>query len=395
MHLLAFDPFHGAAGDMICGALLSLGADKEQVMRAMSSVVKTPDIEIVSRCGIAAIKVHTRAGPAHRTLEEVLDIVRSAQAPPIVIEQAERIFTRIARAEEAVHGTHHVHFHEVGADDAIADVIGSCMAIHLLAPDEIISLPVAVGTGMLTCAHGTFPVPAPATAEILSSGRLLVMSGEHTGEQLTPTGAAILSEFCGEGTPYLPVGTILKTGYGAGSRDDPRSPNVLRAFFLECQGLSEDIVDILETNVDDISGECIGTVLARVMEEGARDACAVPILMKKGRPGHLIRVISPPERSGVLAEILARELGTLGIRVTPAVHRFIAEREIQEVPVLIRGKEARFPVKFGYIGDTCYLIKPEYGFAEEYAKTHNIPVRDILHMVTEAGKKTIRGGDTR
>ncbi|MCA1915342.1 nickel pincer cofactor biosynthesis protein LarC, partial [Methanospirillum hungatei] len=308
MRLLAFDPFHGAAGDMICGALLSLGADKEQVMRAMGSVVQTPDSEIVNRCGIAAVKVHTHAGPAHRTLEEVLAIVRKAEAPPAVITQAELIFTRIARAEEAVHGTHHVHFHEVGADDAIADVIGSCMAVHLLAPEKIISLPVAVGTGMLTCAHGTFPVPAPATAEILSSGRLLVMSGEHTGEQLTPTGAAILSEFCGEGVPYLPVGAILKTGYGAGSRDDPRSPNVLRAYLMECQGLSEDRVDILETNVDDITGECIGTLLSRVMKEGARDACAVPVLMKKGRPGHLIRVISPPERSGVLAEILARDL---------------------------------------------------------------------------------------
>lgn len=394
MRLLAFDPFHGAAGDMICGALLSLGADKEQVMRAMSSVVQTPDSEIVNRCGIAAVKVHTRAGPAHRTLEEVLDIVRKAHAPPAVIAQAEHIFIRIAKAEEAVHGTHHVHFHEVGADDAIADVIGSCMAVHLLAPEKIISLPVAVGTGMLTCAHGTFPVPAPATAEILSSGRLLVMSGEHTGEQLTPTGAAILSEFCGEGTPYLPVGIILKTGYGAGSRDDPRSPNVLRAYVMECQGLSEDRVDILETNVDDITGECIGTVLSLVMKEGARDACAVPVLMKKGRPGHLIRVISPAERSGALAEILARELGTLGIRVTPAVHRFIAEREIQEVPVQIHGEEVRFPVKFGYIGDTCYLVKPEYGVAEEYAKTHTIPVRDVLHIVTEAGKKFIRSGES-
>lgn len=391
MRLLVFDPFHGAAGDMICGALLGLGADKELVIRAMSSVVHAPDIETVTRCGIAAIKVHTHASPVHRTLEEVVEIVQKADAPPTVIAQAKKIFARIARAEETIHGTHHVHFHEVGADDAIADVIGSCMAVHLLSPDRIISLPVALGTGMFTCAHGTFPVPAPATLEILSSGRLLTMSGEHAGEQLTPTGAAILSEIS-EGVFGLPVGTILKTGYGAGSRDDPKSPNVLRAFLMEYKGMSGDIVDILETNVDDITGECIGTALSRVMKEGARDACAVPVLMKKGRPGHLIRVISPPDRSGVLAEILALELGTLGIRVTQAVHRFVAERKIQDVPVQINGKEILFPVKFGYIGDSCYLVKPEYGFAEEYAKKHNIPVREIIHLVTEEGMKIIRTG---
>ncbi|HPP77604.1 MAG TPA: nickel pincer cofactor biosynthesis protein LarC [Methanospirillum sp.] len=387
MRLLAFDPFHGAAGDMICGALLGLGADKEQVMRAMSSVVERPHIETVTRCGIAALKVHTRAGPAHRTLHEVLAIVQRADAPSPVISQAERIFRRIAAAEEAVHGTFHVHFHEVGADDAIADVIGACMAVYLLSPDIIVSLPVAVGRGMLTCAHGTFPVPAPATAEILSSGHLVVMAGDYTGEQLTPTGAAILTEICRKGMNNLPTGTILKTGYGAGTRDDPTSPNVLRAFLMEYQGMSEDLVDVLETNVDDMTGECIGTVLTRVMEEGARDACAIPILMKKGRPGHLIRVIAPPARSASLAEILARELGTLGIRVTPAVHRFIARREIQHIPVCIHGEEIVFPVKFGYIGDACYLVKPEYAFAEEYARQRNIPVRDVLHEVTKAGKR--------
>ena len=204
MRLLVFDPFHGAAGDMICGALLGLGADKEQVIRVMGSVVHKPGIETVNRCGIAAIKVHTHASSAHRTLGEVLAIVHKADAPPAVIAQAERIFNRIAKAEEVVHGTHHIHFHEVGADDAIADVIGSCMAVHLLSPGRILSLPIALGTGMMTCAHGTYPVPAPATAELLSSGRLLAMSGEHAGEQLTPTGAAILSAIS-EGIPSLPA----------------------------------------------------------------------------------------------------------------------------------------------------------------------------------------------
>jgi len=393
MRLLAFDPFHGAAGDMIIGALLSLGAPKEAVMKAMASVVTNPVIEEVTRCGITALKIHTHAGPAHRTLHEVCNIIHRAAAPHVVIEQAERIFLRIAQAEETIHGTDHLHFHEVGADDAIADVIGSCMAAFLLAPHRIICLPVALGSGMLTCAHGTLPVPAPATAEILASSSLIVFSGDYTGEQLTPTGAAILAELCDQAVETLPLGTILKTGYGAGTRDDPHTPNVLRALLIDCQGLHEDMVDILETNVDDTTGECIGTVLGKVMQAGARDACAVPVLMKKGRPGHLIRVITPPDRSGVVAEMLARELGSLGIRVMPAVHRFIADRTIRHIPVQIQGDEIIFPVKFGYIGEECYLVKPEYSIAEECARKYQIPVREILHQVTAAAYKYLHAGE--
>ena len=392
MRLLAFDPFHGAAGDMICGALLALGIPADPVIHAMSSVCTTPKIETVNRCGISAVYVKTMAGPARRTLSEVVEIVRSADAPPVVISRAERIFSRIATAEESVHGNPHVHFHEVGADDAIADVIGSCMALHLLSPDRIISLPVAMGTGTITCSHGIFPVPAPATAAIVNQTDLLVISGQHSGEQLTPTGAAILSEFCDEGVGVLPAGKIIKTGYGAGSRDDPHSPNALRVFLMENNGLQGDVIDILETNVDDISGEILGAALTGFIDAGARDAAAVPILMKKGRPGYLVRVISPPDRSVMLAEMMAGELGTLGVRVSPAVHRFIADRIIHEIPVTINLETTMFPVKFGYIGDTCYLVKPEFTFAESYAKEHQIPVREVLHHVEEAGRRYLFPG---
>ena len=363
------------------------------VIQAMSSVVRTPRIETVSRCGISALKIHTLAGPAHRTLDEVLEIVRGADAPHQVIESAERIFFRIAAAEESVHGDHHVHFHEVGADDAIADVIGSCMALHLLAPENVISLPVALGFGTISCTHGIIPVPAPATAAIIAKTNLLVKSGEQEGEQLTPTGAALLAEFCEEGVTALPVGKILATGYGAGSRDDPRSPNVLRSLLMECSGFHKDTIDILETNVDDVPGEILGSFITDIMDKGARDAVAIPLLMKKGRPGFLIRVITPSHLSGDLAEIMAKELGTLGVRVTPAVHRFIADREIREIPVTINGNTISFPIKFGYLGGCCYLVKPEFDFAETYAKKHRTPVRDILHLAEEAGKNYVQNGD--
>lgn len=391
MRILAFDPFHGAAGDMICGALISVGAPHEPVIRAMSSVVGTPVIETVSKCGIAAVKINTRAGHAHRTLEEILDIVRAADAPHEVITRAEKIFFRIADAETMVHGTM-THFHEVGADDAIADVIGSCMALSLVSPDRVIVLPVATGKGLITCSHGTLPVPAPATAAILTRGDLLVMSGDANGEQLTPTGAAILSEICDQATRDLPVGRILRAGYGAGSRDDPHSPNVLRVLSMECQGLLPDTVDILETNVDDVSGEVIGNFLTRAMEEGARDASAIPILMKKGRPGHLIRVISLPNESTRLSELMALELGTLGVRVTSGVHRFIADRAIHSIPVDINGKKEVFPVKFGFNDGGCYVIKPEFSAVETYARLNNIPVRDLAEALKQAGMKALKDG---
>lgn len=391
MRILAFDPFHGAAGDMICGALLDAGAPHDPVIRAMGSVVETPAIETVSKCGIAAVKIHTRAGPAHRTLEEVLEIVRAADAPGEVITRAEQIFLRIAEAETEVHGSM-THFHEVGADDAIADVIGSCMALSLITPDRIIVLPVATGKGLVTCSHGTLPVPAPATAAILTKGELLVMSGDATGEQLTPTGAAILSDLCDQAVTDLPVGRILRVGYGAGSREDPHSPNVLRVLLMECPGLHPDTVDILETNVDDVSGEVIGNFLSRAMEEGARDASAIPLLMKKGRPGHLIRVISIPTESTRLSELMAGELGTLGVRVTSGVHRFIADRIIHEIPLEIMGKKVLFPVKYGFIDGTCYVIKPEFSAIETYARLNNIPVRELAEAVRDAGRKALKEG---
>lgn len=371
---------------MICGALLSAGAKPEPVLRAMESVVHAPRIEQVTRCGINAVKVRTLAGPAHRTLDEVLKIVRQADTPPEVITQAERIFSRIAAAEESVHGEM-THFHEVGADDAIADVIGSCMALHLLAADRVMVLPVATGKGTVRCCHGILPVPAPATTAILAAGELLVYSGDAEGEQLTPTGAAILSEIGDETGTNLPPGRIERIGYGAGDRDDPDSPNVLRVLILDCQGLSADTIDILETNVDDIPGEVIGSVLSLIMERGARDATAIPLLMKKGRPGYLIRVISPVSSSARLSEILARELGTLGIRVTPAVHRFVAERSIRDVQVSVNGARSLFPVKFGYIGGRCYQVKPEFAVVEKYAREHNLQVRELLSLVESAGRR--------
>jgi hypothetical protein len=406
MRVLILDPFHGAAGDMVTGALLDCGGDREVVMGAMRAVVAEPSITQVTRAGIRALKVDTKATPAHRTLDDVLKRLDEAApyVPAPALAMACRVFGRINTAEEEVHGTR-VHFHEVGADDAIADIVGACTALHTLGVDGVKVLPVTVGHGTGTGSHGTFPVPAPATAAILRSSGLAIVSGPHMGELCTPTGAALLAEFAtlSAGNGELPAYTITAIGYGAGTRDPQHAPNVLRAIIAEtavaagssgATGLPEDTVDLLETNVDDVSGEVIAHAIIRFMEAGARDASATPIVMKKGRPGFLIRVISLPETSARLAELMAQELGTLGIRCIPAVHRFIAERTIGEVGVEIGGKHRKLPVKYGWMHGSVFTLKAEFEPARDFAAEIGVPVRDVLRLAEEEAWKNIQSKTT-
>lgn len=377
---------------MITGALLDCGADEAVVMRAMLAVVAEPTVSRVTRAGIRAVKVDTHATPAHRCLAEVIARIEGAAShvPAPALAMARRVFERIHRAESEVHGEH-AHFHEVGADDAIADIIGACTALHSLEPEGVKVLPITVGHGTATGSHGTFPIPAPATALILREAGLTTVSGNHAGELCTPTGAALLAEFATMAAPDPEAYTILAVGYGAGTRDPHHASNVVRVMLVESSGtadrLTEDTVDILETNVDDISGEVIAHAISRFMEAGARDASATPIIMKKGRPGFLIRVISLPETSAALAELMALELGTLGIRCIPAVHRFIAERTVEEVEVVISGQRRKMPVKCGLMHGKVYTFKAEFDPARNWAAELKIPVRDVLREIEEAGWK--------
>ena len=395
MRVLILDPFHGAAGDMVTGALLDCGADRTMVVRAMESAVAEPVITHVTRAGIRALRIDTQATPAHRTLDDVMKRLDAAVpfVPAPALAMAGRVFERINAAEEEVHGTH-VHFHEVGADDAIADVIGACTALHTLGVDGVKILPVTVGHGTGTGSHGTFPIPAPATAAILRNSGLAMISGPHTGELCTPTGAALLAEFAtlAVENETLPAYTITAVGYGAGTRNPKHTPNVLRAMIIETiesavsvgeAGLPDDRVDLLETNVDDVSGEVIAHAIGRFMDAGARDASATPIVMKKGRPGFLIKVISLPDTSARLAELMAKELGTLGIRCIPAVHRFIAERTIGEVDVEISGTRRKLPVKYGLMYGSVYTLKAEFETAREFAAEIGVPVRDVLRIAED------------
>lgn len=382
---------------MITGALLDCGADRDTVVSAMRAVVAEPTTEIVTRAGIRAVHVQTHATPAHRSLDVVLQRIDEAapHIPSEALAMAHRVFARINAAEEKIHGAH-VHFHEVGADDAIADVIGACTALYSLNIDGVLVRPVATGSGTVVSAHGVMPVPAPATAAILAESGLATMESPFDGELCTPTGAALLAEF----SVTLPVSrneigahAILATGYGAGCRDPKDSANVLRVMLVKTgevnmAGESEEgTVDILETNVDDVSGEVIAAALSTFMAAGARDACAVPVMMKKGRPGYLVRVICLTKTSADIARCMARELGTLGVRCIPAVHRFVADRKMVDVCIEIAGSRRTVPVKFGLENGTVYTFKAEFDAAKEIADELGVPVRDVLTAADDAAAK--------
>jgi uncharacterized protein (TIGR00299 family) protein len=393
MQFLVFDPFHGAAGDMIIGALLDCGADRDRVMKAMRSVVSEPSVTEVYRAGIRALRVDTRTVTTRRTLSEVMGRLDEAKddVPPEALAMAKRVFMRINDAEEKVHGAH-AHFHEVGADDAIADVIGACTALHCLRIDGVAVRPVIIGGGSGIGSHGVFPIPAPATAEILRQSALKIGKSDENGELCTPTGAALLAEFSTIAVADLGTYSVKAIGYGAGARNPAEIPNVIRAMVvettIETAALSTDSVDVLETNIDDVSGEVIANALIQLLEAGARDASAIPVIMKKGRPGFLIRVICSGEKSMALAEQMARELGTLGIRCIPAIHRFIADRTIEPVEVEISGKRRTMPVKYGKIRGKVYTLKAEFEPARIWAAELRIPVHQVLRAIEKTAWKS-------
>jgi uncharacterized protein (TIGR00299 family) protein len=387
MNILLFDPFNGAAGDMIIGSLLDLGADEEPVRAAMRSVVGEPTIERVDRSGIRAVQVKAHAPVDHRTLDEVLDRVAGSDAPAPARDMARRVFLRIHRAEESIHGPG-AHFHEVGADDAVADVVGACTALYSLGVDGVAVLPVALGRGFAVGAHGTFPIPAPATVAILAASDLQTAPGNEERELCTPTGAALLAEFSTVRPEDLGSRTIRAVGYGAGSRNPAGKPNVLRSMLVAtAEEATGDRVDILETNVDDVTGEALAYTLGRLMEEGARDASAIPLVMKKGRSGHLVRVVCRPDATDSLVGVMARELGTLGIRCIPMVHRSVAERTVEAVTVTIRGREWMIDVKCGWSGKKITSFKAEYEQAAACARETGVPFREVAGTVEAAARR--------
>ncbi|HII01927.1 TPA: nickel pincer cofactor biosynthesis protein LarC [Methanosarcinaceae archaeon] len=393
MKSLIFNPFSGAAGDMVLGCTLDLGADRQYVRELIeASVEVSVDIREVKKKGIKALDVRIGVPEKEKVRKspELVDIIKSAKLPPRVEGSALDIFAKMAEAEAAVHGYSDLadlHFHEVGQSDALADVIGSSAAIHALNCDYIYCTPINVGSGTVESAHGTLPVPAPATLEILRSGKLYFMGSSVKKELLTPTGAAILAHFA-RPVEAFPQGRSLAIGYGAGDADLP-GPNVLQGVLSEPDScLIQDTIEVLETNADDVSGEVLGNLYEELLAMGARDVAIIPATMKKGRPAHIIKVICKPEDSAKLARKIIVETGSLGIRVVPARHRLMAARKIEKVNLDLGGEIFEVAVKVARDTEGVLLnISAEFEDCKMVARKCGTPVKEVMRRAEEVAWK--------
>lgn len=338
MRIAYFDCFSGAAGDMILAALVHAGLPVDE-LHTLIEKLNLPGVRIeyeaVKRHGIAAGHVRVvfpRAeGHAHRHLPKIRRIIESAGLPEPVTRNALAVFQRLAEAEALVHETtvDKVHFHEVGADDAIVDIVGACYGLHALGVERVISSPIPTGSGTVTCDHGVMPVPAPATAQLLRG--VPILACDEPGELTTPTGAAILGTLADEFST-LPSMRISAVGYGSGTRPGETRPNLLRVILGEAEaagGTEVDSVVVLETQLDDCPPQNVAFALERTLAAGAVDAFIVPIIMKKGRPGQLLTVLCRPSDAATVEHVLFRETSTLGVRRIACSRTTLPRRMVQ------------------------------------------------------------------
>ena len=385
MKICYLDAFSGISGDMTVGALIDAGADPGAVILALEGLGTGAQftIEKTKRCGIAASKFRVAGGHAtgHRHLKNILELIDVSALPGSVKQAASAVFQRLGEAEAKVHNISldKVHFHEVGAVDSICDIVGACAAFDLLDVDEIHSSPLNVGSGTVKTEHGVLPVPAPATAELLT-GKPVYARGPSV-ELTTPTGAAIAATLASE-FGALPPMQITATGYGAGDRDFQEHANVLRVLIGETSGAEEaTTVAVLEANIDDSSPQVLGYAMERLLEAGALDVTLESVLMKKNRPGTLVRVIAKPEDREALAQLIFAETSTLGLRIYSAERRVKARHTLEvETPY---GK-----VRIKIADNGSYA--PEYEDCRKLARETGVPLKQILAEANLAYQKHTR-----
>lgn len=375
--LAYFDCTSGASGDMVLGALADLGLSLDELRGELGKLPLRGyhlEAQRVHRSGLHATKVDVKVDGSHhhhRGLRDILGLLEKSGLEARVKERSSQLFVRLAEAEAGVHGTtvDAVHFHEVGAVDSIVDVVGGVIGLAWLGADRIVSSPLNVGTGTVTMSHGTFPVPAPATARLVHG---VPVYGAGDGELLTPTGALLVT---GHAEAYgpLPLLRPQAIGHGAGSRDTPGRPNVLRLIVGEADAsAAAETVLVLETEVDDTAPQLLGALLDRLLGAGALDVYYTAIHMKKGRPGILVTLLCPADRREGLEEILFAETTTLGVRRQEWA-RSVLEREV--VTVATAYGEVR--VKVGRRGGRVYNAQPEFEDCQRAAAASGAPVKEV------------------
>jgi pyridinium-3,5-bisthiocarboxylic acid mononucleotide nickel chelatase len=389
MKTLYFDCYSGAAGDMAVGALIDAGADFEKLRAALLSLgVGGFDVAVekVKKKGVMATKFHVNIDESHahphRHLRHVVEIIEQGDLPDSVRAASIETFRRIGEAEAQVHGTtiEKVHFHEVGAVDSIVDIVGTHLALHELGIERMYASPLHVGSGTVHCAHGLMPVPAPATALLIQG--IPAYGGAIEGELVTPTGAALIAQLATSFGP-MPAMTIEKVGLGAGTRDLPDRPNVLRVLIGETSDTSPsdvpETIVVMEATIDDMHGELFPPLIEALLAAGARDAVVAPVLGKKGRPAQQVTVLCDRDKIQETASVLFRESTTLGVRY----------REEQRLVLARDWTEAETPygvirIKLGMRNGEVVTRAPEFEDCRKAAEMHQAPVRVVYEAALAA-----------
>ncbi|MDI6738945.1 MAG: nickel pincer cofactor biosynthesis protein LarC, partial [Candidatus Edwardsbacteria bacterium] len=371
-----FDCPTGAAGNMLLASLIDAGADRAMVE---TSLRKLPvkgwklKLEKVRKLGVTGLHLVIEQGPQpERHLSEIIRIIKSAKLSRNVTGNALRIFSTLAKAEAKVHCTpvEKIHFHEVGAIDAIIDIVGVCLALEDLKVDEVHCSPLNVGHGRVKCAHGWMPVPAPATSLLLRNAK--IYQNELSGELVTPTGAAILTALA-RSFRNMPEMTIHKVGHGAGTRD-LEQPNMVRAFVgeIEERKEAEHGLVLLETNIDDMNPQIYEHVMERLFAAGAAEVWLAPVYMKKSRPGIVLSALVPITFEGQSVNIIMAETTSLGVR-RRLVERFVMPRKA----ALVRTKYGAIKGKIAELPDGTKRFMPEYESGRTAAQKHDLPLRAV------------------
>jgi uncharacterized protein (TIGR00299 family) protein len=381
-HIIYFDCFSGISGDMALGALLDAGLPLE-ALRAELAKLDLPGWSVAAERGTRAFLAGTRAlvdapeQPTHRHLADVQAIIGRSGLAPAVQERSLRVFARLAEAEGQVHGipAEQVHFHEVGALDAIVDIVGVVAGLHLLGVEAAYASPLPLGHGWVRAAHGQLPLPAPATLALLAAAGAPTIPDDTPFELVTPTGAALLAALAEFRRPPM---RVARVGYGLGKRDTPR-PNALRVWLGEADmsaAQENPALVLLETNIDDQPAEQLAYAAEQLLALGALDAWLAPILMKKGRAATLLAALVPAALEDAAVALIMRETSTLGVRRRPA-ERHVAGRELVEVPTPlgpVRVKRKRW--QGADLG-----AAPEYDDCARLARAHKLPLREVYQIV--------------
>ncbi len=386
LKVIYFDCYSGISGDMALGALLDAGVKLEDLKELLNCLKLDGyrfEAEIVRRGGLtgtrAMVSLDEKTQDA-RHLSDILELIDSADLPHFVKENSSAVFSRLAEAEAAVHGisVNRIHFHEVGAVDAVVDIVGTASALYLLRVDKIFCSPLPAGRGEVQCAHGKLPLPAPATLELLAKRRVPIKGSDLDFELVTPTGAAIVTTLA-ESFGSLPSFNIEKVGYGAGSID-PGYPNFLRVllgYSEPSQVLFEEEAVLIETNIDDQNPEYFGYLMEELFSAGAFDVCYTPIQMKKNRPAVQLTVLAPPEKTNTIKELIFYETSTLGLRYQN-VRKLMRPRETSTVqtewgPIRIKSCPAS--------GEQSLLhFAPEYEDCKTVARISGLPLKEIYRI---------------